>query len=791
MNTFIPKSMNTRILTVLFCLMIAADMQAVQRSVSEAKTLAAQFAGKIFTRSSTSRAISGSKLTVAYTRTSVSGDASLYVFNRGNGAGYVIVSGDDRAMPVLGYSDSGTFDPDNMPDGMKYMLDEYAKEIQWVSAHKDAPSVTATVTDKYNTAVAPLLGDMAWNQSAPYNNMCPMRDGNRCVTGCVATSMAQIMRYHKWPAKGTGSHSYQWKDSTYSADFSLSTYDWDNMTPTYGDTSTETENAAVARLMSDCGVSVDMQYASVGSSNAMAFAIAVALEKYFNYNPTAEYVLRQFYSASDWDNMIKSELDARRPLELNGQSFNGGHSFVCDGYNQQGYFHINWGWGGVSNGYFLSTALDPNSQGIGGSTSGFYNDLGAVIGIETPEEQQNPVTPTAQISFCNVLKLASTSTAFTKDAPISVNIPAEAYQNTHKELFTGDLGVGLYDAQGNLKNTYTAFSHDTIMAYQGETKDTVVQVTVSECSDGSYELWPIYRIDGGTWVKMPYQMSNLPDLKITIAGDQVSVTDVAAPYNLSATAVSHTPLYANRIYYLTANISNTGEEYTGNVTMNLMDKNMQSLIQRKVYRFITLSDGENKTITLPSTDVIPSAGDYKLVLKDDVERILYQSDVTVKPEPTEIFKLSVDRNTLMQTATNLNVNTQLSNSGGYFLGDIVVYLFKKAEEVRLSRIAYKELSSFYIDKGEIMSANVDFDISALAPGDYKIKLCSDAMSDYISGKDSVVYFTIPDATGITNTTASGVQADNQVPYYTLQGVQTVAPTRKGIYIRKGKKLIIK
>lgn len=791
MNTNKPKTMSVRVLTVFICLMTATGMQAVQRSVNEAKALAAQFAGKAVSRSIMRRAISGSTLSVAYTQKSASGDASLYVFNRGNGDGYVIVSGDDRAMPVLGYSDSGTFDPDNMPDGMKYMLDEYAKEIQWVSARKDAPSVTATVTDKYDTSVEPLLGDMAWNQSAPYNNLCPIRDGKRCVTGCVATSMAQIMRYHKWPVKGTGSHSYQWKDSTYSADFSQSTYDWDHMTPTYGSNSTEEENAAVARLMSDCGVSVDMQYASVGSSNAIAFSIAVALEKYFNYNPTGEYVQRQFFSPSDWDNMIKSELDARRPLELDGQSFDGGHSFICDGYNKQGYFHINWGWGGESNDYFLSTALDPFSQGIGGSSSGYFNDLGAVIGIETPIEQPNPITPTAQISFFNILQLASTSTAYTKDTPISVKIPAEAYQSSHKELFTGDLGVGLYDAQGNCIKTYTAFSHDTIMAYGGEKRDTVVQVAVSDFPDGSYELWPVYKIDGGAWVKSPYIKSLNPELKLTIAGDQVTVTNVAAPYNLSATAVSHTPLYANRIYSLTATISNTGEEYSGNVSMYLVDKNMQYLIQKVVYRFITLSDGENVTFMLPSPGAIPSAGDYKLLLIDDMNKILYQSDVTVNPDPAETYKLSVESNTLTQTATNLNVNAQLTNSGGYYFGYLIVYLFKKAEEVRLSRIAYKQVNPFYIDKGEMKSANVDFDISALAAGDYKIKFWCEDMSDYLSGKDSVVYFTIPASTGITSTTASGVQTDDHAPYYTLQGVQTAAPKRKGIYIRKGGKLMIK
>ena len=203
------------------------------------------------------------------------GDATLrpagegrayYAFNRGEGSGYVIVAADDRAAKsVLGFADSGAFSSDSMPPAMRWWLDEYARQIDYAAgAERQTDSCRPRLSAPDREDIAPLLTTL-WNQNEPYNLLCPEYEGEKCPAGCVATAVAQVMRYHRWPERGTGSHSYEWEVDdkvidTFTVDFSQSVYNWDAMTDTYGKESTEEQRNAVARLMYDAGVAVDMVY---------------------------------------------------------------------------------------------------------------------------------------------------------------------------------------------------------------------------------------------------------------------------------------------------------------------------------------------------------------------------------------------------------------------------------------------------------------------------------------------------------------------------------------------------
>ena len=305
--------------------------------------------------------------------------------------GFVIVSNESRTIPILGYSDSGTFDPDNMPENMRAWLQGYADEIAWLQKQKENNTVTVTKsrTRGGNTkADIPPLVTTKWNQRAPYNNLCPTYSGNnRAVTGCAATAMAQVMYYHKWPIEATTAIPGYTINGVTRPSLDAIIFDWGNMKETYTGSETDETAKAVATLMQYCGYSIEMDYGP--ESGAYTIKVAGALKDYFDYNDeTTCVVSRIFYTSDKWRDIIYHELSERRPVLYAGQSTGGGHAFVCDGYkneNSTDYFHINWGWGGQSDEYYVLSVLNPYAgQSTGGSSSndGFHYGQLAVIGIQ-------------------------------------------------------------------------------------------------------------------------------------------------------------------------------------------------------------------------------------------------------------------------------------------------------------------------------------------------------------------------------------------------------------------------
>ena len=320
--------------------------------------------------------------------------AAVYVFGTLGSDGFLVVSADDAAAPLLGYSYSGSFDPSDIPPSLAYLLDEYAGQI----ADARSAGVKAFAAPEAPTgleAIGPLLKSK-WNQGAPYNKDCFVISSTgaqtQSVTGCVATSMAQVMYYFKQPAVGKGEISYKHGDSgTYTMNFAAQDIDWDSMLPTYLPGSyTAAQADAVAYLMKACGYSVKMDY-SKGDAGANGAEIATALITYFGYNPNIEVQTRAFYTYADWVQMIYDNLKNVGPVVYNGSALDGGHSFVCDGYDGEGYFHINWGWGGMSDGYYLLDALNPDEFGIGGAAGGY--NLGQQVILNISPENTGAIQP--------------------------------------------------------------------------------------------------------------------------------------------------------------------------------------------------------------------------------------------------------------------------------------------------------------------------------------------------------------------------------------------------------------
>ena len=296
--------------------------------------------------------------------------ADWYVFNIGDNQGYVIASGDDLAPAVLGYADEGSLDMYNIPENMQWWLDEYARQIRFMRDHGLSAS---RKTGKFpaQPAIAPLMTSR-WNQTAPYNRYCPLdTNGLRCVTGCVATAMAQVMYYHRFNSVAETTHeipSFVTSNGVVvDAVPAGSAIDWDNMVDTYNSSivTTEEQKNAVAHLMQYCGSSVQMDYSS-GSSGAYSSRVAPALVAFFNYSSSTKYRFRNNCGLTDeeWEDFIYNELSNSRPVYYSGvSSTNVAHAFVCDGYDGDGFFHLNWGWGGPG-AYFRLSAIDDDDTSL-------------------------------------------------------------------------------------------------------------------------------------------------------------------------------------------------------------------------------------------------------------------------------------------------------------------------------------------------------------------------------------------------------------------------------------------
>ena len=325
----------------------------------------------------------------------------LYIYNVQGKAGFVIVSADDHAIPILAYADEGEFEPEAMPGNLKNWLAVYEKEISALAEQENTLSgenpsqwdFLLKAATRAPAAPAVLLPTADWDQTEPYNNLCPMDSAGRSLAGCVATAMGILMKYHRWPEKGTGSHSYttQTLRIPLSADFNV-TYDWENMPDTYNRQSNAARRQAVASLIYHCGVAANMDY-TYEASGSTEWDAAQALTGYFGYDQGLSIIYRELYTAGEWYDLLRNELDENRPLLYSGSTKNEeGHLFVIDGYDTQNCFHVNWGWSGMANGYYQLSALEPTLQGAGGSRAGegfdFWQD--AIIGLQKARRQSSP-----------------------------------------------------------------------------------------------------------------------------------------------------------------------------------------------------------------------------------------------------------------------------------------------------------------------------------------------------------------------------------------------------------------
>lgn len=370
------------------------------------------------------------------TATTASRSDAYYVFNNDAG-GFVIIAGDDAVTPVLGYTSTGSFDAENLPDGLKDLLKSYERQI---AALGDNYVANQTATRAGFTGEN-LLNTAKWNQGNPFNKYTP----NNYVTGCVATAGAIVMKHHGYPAKGTGSHSYTWNGKTWTANFEHD-YDWANMPAKYDGTN-DAAFDGVARLMADLGVAVEMQYNKDGSGAYIGDMIS-ALQTYFGYSKLTHLESIDDMEAEAWNAKLRGEIDANRPILYSASDASaGGHSFIIDGYKNES-FSVNWGWGGYCNGFYQIGALNPESAGK--PTGDKYN-LGqtAVIGLQ-PSDGTEKISGMGFLTNVGGLKMLNMNITDVKKGQNGV-IFCAPIGNTGDQPYTGEVAVALMNAKGEIR----------------------------------------------------------------------------------------------------------------------------------------------------------------------------------------------------------------------------------------------------------------------------------------------------------------------------------------------------
>ena len=504
------------------------------------------------------------------TATTASPSDAYYVFNNDAG-GFVIIAGDDAVTPVLGYTSTGSFDAENLPDGLKDLLKSYERQI---AALGDNYVANQTATRAGFTGEN-LLNTAKWNQGNPFNKYTP----NNYVTGCVATAGAIVMKHHGYPAKGTGSHSYTWNGKTLTANFEH-TYDWASMPAIYDGTN-DAAFDGVARLMADLGVAVEMQYNKDGSG-AYIGNLVTALQKYYGYSKLSHLMAIEDVGAEAWNGRLREEIDANRPvLYAASDPARGGHAFVIDGYKDES-FSVNWGWGGYCDGFYQIGALNPESNG---KPEGDKYNVGqsAVFGME-PSDGTEKISGMGFMTNVGRFHILNMNITDVKKGQ-KVGIFCAPIGNTGDQPFTGEVDVALMNAKGEMRKIVTSIpltvddldpgyyysspSFNFVSTVDAEPGDYLAIVAKEKGSSEYIELYDSnferLRLPATGYVPRTYEIR-------TKVGEGATIKQAETWYNPSTNFYNGKPVIgAYYCYYLTldAGIANCCVELNGELVNDI------------------------------------------------------------------------------------------------------------------------------------------------------------------------------------------------------------------------------
>ncbi|MCF0208207.1 MAG: C10 family peptidase [Bacteroidaceae bacterium] len=658
--------MRKLLLSFISILIIAMPTMAQQVSETEALQEAKKFLGTA-QKLSKRKVNAANRLALAYTSKSAD-KANFYVFNENDAdGGYVFVAGDKRIEPIIGYAESGNFSEKDMPDNMRAWLKGYEMQLEELySSDANADRVIRRVSSS-KAAVAPLVTTQ-WNQREPFNGKCPTINGQKCVTGCVAVAWAQIMNLWQWPASlpAVESYTYTLNNATQTVDaFDGYSMNWNNLKSSYSKTDTDDDLASLLRF---CGQAVHMIYRT-SSSTANTGIIPQKLIS-MGYDPTARHVMRYSYGIDEWEDLIYKEVAEQRAVLYEGQSNDGGHAFICDGYDGNGFFHINWGWGGLSDGYFLLALLDPGNQGTGGSSGAYTNDQSALIGISHGQTS----TPYSEYRMTAMDETLTSS-----------NTLQYGFFNMTGQTMSFDCGIGYMSNDGSYQVITRTFRQRTDLDYLVGFVGTYTPMASDFPADGIYKVAPISRVVGTNTYYSGWPGNKY--LYVEVRNGAIATCRMAPLENLTATAqgVEGSKLagFAHKLKFNVKN--NSDDEFIGSVYIWMKTPDdPQAYPVDKTETALYLRGGEaidvTKTITLSA---YYGAGTYTFYLSKDKNdmsssNLLAQISVEITAVPTNVdfTNVSFKRVKFKGGKPFKAVVTVENNSNDPYPYPIAVYIYK-------------------------------------------------------------------------------------------------------------------
>lgn len=755
-------------------------------------------------------------------------EAYYYVFSAGNDHGYTIVSGDDRLPAIVGYTESGDYDADHLPVNFVSFMQAYEEFMDKATDQEIEEVVARRANRTARTTVAPLM-ESKWNQDEPYNNLCPeykyysdsIVNTDRTVTGCVATAIAQILYYHRYPAQLKETiPAYTATPFTFNGylnELQLAeveageTYDWDKMLPRYSSSATEEEQAAVAKLMLHAGCAVQASY----GPKTGASATAETFTRYFGMDlELTRRVSRADYQLDEWDDMLYDELAARRPVYYDGQSIDGGHAFVIHGYSD-GLYLINWGWGGMADGYFDVTLLNPhNTFGAGASSSadGYSMQNSMIIGIQ-PDNGVVDDVPGATLESYTTLALSVSSIY---DSVISGKAEAQVLNRTMTN--TTFVGIGYKNEEGHIVNIVPSpyrfdGSDDLNTNY---IRKITLSYTFGYEEGKGYNLMLIESRDGSEWTACKNAMATACGVRV--ADGQATTYPVKPELSASVTLDENSGGYAKMSNTIAVSVRNAGEkEYYDKVYVLVNN----TPTRPNGYTYAQgITAPANDTATCHFEYAPNAAGTYYFwVLDVNQNEIGTDSIVFTTTDAPALSFISVtcenasEDKTLARYAkddyvemntvydTNATFTFEIRNDGGFYEGMFKIYTYVGDADWPLLQTAKLTLpanettrASFTVEGniGEIAGLKMKSEINAISHTTNLYCYSEDGLftGDYYPlSNGAICYLAGNDLEQGIGDVPKANHAD-EGEYYSLQGVKTKHPA-KGIYIRNGKKYIFR
>ncbi len=697
---------------------------------------------------------------------------ALYIFASETGEGFLMLSADSDATPVVGYADSGTFQPDCIPDNMKAWLEFYAAEIK-ASRTVSSPALR-DIERPQRPPIDPIVTSR-WNQNAPYNLLCP----DESATGCVATAMAQVMRVMEYPDKcsgGTFSYTYtaQNLNRTISLNFDNISLDWANMTDSYGAESTDAENQAIATLMYAIGVSAQMNYGP--SSSASATSLAEGLIRNFGFSRSLTPDRRDWHTLIDWEDIIYAELEKGMPVYYDGGNDKSAHAFVVDGYSDNGFFHLNWGWGGLSDGYFRLSALDPANQGIGGSASGYNFYQSILTGLEpkgTPAEEEE----------------LKHNLLFSSGNPVSINTDT-AYTGENVTIRGGSFNVSAMDAENvTLTIKFTSVSDGSVTyASQGlyypqlppNTGFNEYPVTLPALGDGEYIVSRavINKYGKAFDVHSPVGSGTL---HASVANTRVSFTSTGRPELKITLDSAPDEAYSGKLFAMELSITNNDKVYHhGGVRICLSENDSQSdtPIACMCLFQIDLDPGETTVVNaiceVPS-DITP--GEYFLTATNEDYSAIYTSQpITVSDAGTTIMTFGTLRCT-DPARDGIQFRFSATCDEGYFSERIYLYLFDP--DLNPGTVASTVSDPLFIGRGETVTVDMSLSYAQGTVGKRYIAAIYRLVNGVLEQAANAIYVTLGES-GLKPVVTPGPDAAGHT--FDALGRPIADPFRPGLHI---------